>query len=164
MPVKTKVKFLQNFVAFSEYMKSNRPWIATCLPPVFFNLPTALPRNKETYRTNMTRIGGKSLSFHCNKAQLGRQPFTHSDAFFRYFWIDITMTFYDPRDTLFYVANRKPGLQKISLKIPTLLSRNQVSYVFFEKWVSSNKWCRDFYLRGECVWNFGHSSSWWRLF
>ena len=57
----------------------------------------------------MTRIGGKSLSFHCNKAQLGRQPFTHSDAFFRYFWIDITMTFYDPRDTLFYDANRKPG-------------------------------------------------------
>ena len=100
-------------------------------PPVFLDLPSALPRNKETYRTNMTRIRGKSLSFHCNKAQLGRQPFTHSDAFFRYFWIDITMTFYDPRDTLFYDANRKPGLQKISLKIPTLLSRNQVSYVFF---------------------------------
>jgi hypothetical protein len=110
-----------------------RPWIDTYPPPVFLDLPMALPRNKETYRTNMTRIGGKSLSFHCNKAQLGRQPFTHSDAFFRYFWIDITMTFYDPRDTLFYDANRKPGLQKISLKIPTLLSRNQVSYVFFWK-------------------------------
>ena len=68
----------------SKKFSFKRPWIATCPPPVFLNLPTALPRNKETYRTNMTRIGGKSLSFHCsNKAQSGRQPFTHSDAFFQ---------------------------------------------------------------------------------
>ena len=68
----------------SKTFSFKRPWIATCPPPVFLNLPTALPRNKETYRTNMTRIGGKSLSFHCsNKAQSGRQPFTHSDAFFQ---------------------------------------------------------------------------------